>query len=286
MNLREALAWGTGRLAAVPELQETAGRDAEMLLLHAMGLERVALYSDPDRVIGEAAQRAFAEAVERRQLAEPVQYITGRQEFYGIDLRVSRATLIPRPETELLVESAVAELRVARGPLRILDVGTGTGAIAIAVARELPEVELVAVDLSEEALEVARGNARRHGIEGRITFAVSDLLRAVMGGAPFDSVLSNPPYVPVGDRAAMHPQVREWEPETALFAGGDGLGIYRRLIPEAGEALRPGGLLAMEFGYGQREALAGLLGGWDGVRFLDDLQGIPRVVLARKASSM
>ena len=286
MNLREALAWGAERLGEIPELRQTAGRDAELLLLHAVGLGRVALYSDPDRVVGEAEQRAFAEAVERRRRAEPVQYIKGRQEFYGLDLRVSRATLIPRPETELVVESAVAELRETHGRLRILDVGTGTGAIAIAVARELPGAEMVAVDLSAEALEVARGNARRHGVEGRITFAVSDLLGAVMEGAPFDAVLSNPPYVPAGDRAGMHPQVRDWEPAAALFAGGDGLGIYRRLIPEAAGALRPGGLLVMEFGFGQREALAGLLGGWDGVRFLDDLQGIPRVVLARKAASV
>ena len=286
MNVREAVAWGAGLLGEIPELRETAGRDAELLLLHVLGLERVAIYSDPDRVVSEAEQRAFAEAVERRRRAEPPQYITGRQEFYGLELAVSRATLIPRPETELLVESAVAALRGMPGPLRIVDVGTGTGAIAIAVARELPGAEMVAVDLSAEALEVARGNARRHGIEGRITFAVSDLLGAVMGGAPCDAVLSNPPYVPVGDRAGMHPQVRDWEPAAALFAGEDGLGIYRRLIPEAAGALRPGGLLAMEFGYGQREALAGLLSGWDGVRFLDDLRGIPRVVLARKAASV
>ena len=285
MNLREAVAWGAGRLGEIPDLQETAARDAELLLLHVLGLERVALYRDPDRALRDHEQQAFAEALERRRLSEPVQYITGRQEFYGLDLAVSPATLIPRPETELLVEAALSALRGLPGALHIVDVGTGTGAIAIAVASDLPGAELIAVDLSEAALAVARRNARRHNLGDRISFATSDLLGAVMGRAPFDAVLSNPPYVPTGDRAAMHPQVRDWEPEAALFAGSDGLAIYRRLIPEAAAALRPGGLLAMEFGYGQRDALAGLLEGWDGVRFLDDLQGIPRVVLARRGSS-
>lgn len=282
MTLREALAWAAGRLAEVPELGPTAARDAELLLMHAAGVERVALYSDPDRMLEEREWAVFPNAVERRIAMEPVQYITGRQEFYGFDLMVSPATLIPRPETELVVEAAVAELRSSGArPPRILDVGTGTGAIAIVMSKELPGAEVVAVDLSEAALDVARENARRHGVEGRISFVASDLLEALRGEA-FDAVLSNPPYVPVGDRAGMHPQVRDWEPEMALFAGEDGLDIYRRLIPAAAKTLRPGGLLAMEFGYGQSESLAELLAGWDEVRFLKDLQAILRAVLARK----
>jgi len=209
-----------------------------------------------------------------------VQYITGQQEFYGLMLKVSPAVLIPRPETELLVEAVLARLP-ADQPVRIADVGTGSGAIAVALAHALPMAQVTAVDLSEAALKVATENAAAHGVIGRVKFLLSDLL-ARAGAEPFDAVVSNPPYIPEGDRDSLHRQVKDHEPEMALFAGADGLEVYRRLVPQAWAALKPGGLLAMEIGYGQREAVAALVSGWNEVEFLDDLQGIPRVVLARR----
>ncbi len=263
----------------------TAVRDAELLLLHVLGLRRSAVYAYPDLLLNEEQQSRYCVAIDRRLGCEPIQYITGTQEFFGLELEVGPGVLIPRPETELLVEAVLDRLRLA-GPLEILDVGTGTGAIALALASRIPQAKIVALDLSTTALEIARRNARKQGLEGRIEFLRSDLLDSVtIAGRDFDAIVSNPPYVPVGDRAGMHPQVREFEPEEALFAGPDGLEIYRRLIPQAHDALRAGGLLALEIGYGQRAGLAELLRGWREVEFLDDLQGIARVAVARTARS-
>jgi release factor glutamine methyltransferase len=209
-----------------------------------------------------------------------VQYIIGQQEFYGLMLRVSPAVLIPRPETELLVEAVLARTPSQRAA-NILDVGTGSGAIAIALAHQLPLARVTAIDLSDEALAVARENASAHGVGERMRFLQSDLLEAVTGET-FDVVVSNPPYVPESDRASLDRQVRDHEPGIALFAGADGLEIYKRLVPQARAALEPAGLLAIEIGYGQRDAVATLLGAWAAVESLDDLQGIPRVMLARK----
>ena len=167
-------------------------------------------------------------------------------------------------------------------PRQILDVGTGSGAIAIALAHHLPQAQLTAVDLSPAALEVAATNAARHHLTNRIRFVESDLLEALALGETFDAIVSNPPYVPAADRHTLHPQIRDYEPATALFAGPDGLDIYRRLIPQAHAALKPNGLLALEIGQGQRDAVAALLADWRTVRFLNDLQQIPRVALARK----
>ncbi|HEY0264255.1 MAG TPA: peptide chain release factor N(5)-glutamine methyltransferase, partial [Granulicella sp.] len=165
-------------------------------------------------------------------------------------------------------------------PKCIVDVGTGSGAIAIALAKHLPDVFVTAVDLSSEALTVAEENARRLGV--RVRFMQSDLLEAVRGER-FDAVVSNPPYVPESDRASLAAEVREYEPELALFAGEMGMSVYERLIPQAHRVLEAGGLLAMEFGFGQREAMAALLRGWKDVRFVEDLQGIPRVAVAVKS---
>jgi release factor glutamine methyltransferase len=241
-----------------------------------------ATLADPNRALTPAQQAAYDALIQRRRASEPIQYITGEQEFYGLALRVTPAVLIPRPETEQLVEAVLAELDGAR-PLRILDVGTGSGAIAIALAHHLPHASVTAVDLSSAALEVAASNAARHALTDRIRFIQSDLLAALSPDEPpFDLIVSNPPYVPTGDRAGLHPQVRDHEPASALFAGPDGLDIYRRLIPQARAALRPDGLLALEIGHNQREAIASLLSGWNQLRFLDDLQQIPRVAIARK----
>jgi release factor glutamine methyltransferase len=164
----------------------------------------------------------------------------------------------------------------------ILDVGTGSGAIAIALATHLPHAHITAVDISAEAHEVAAANAATHGLSARIRFLQSDLLTALAPTEAFDAIVSNPPYVPTTDRSTLHPQVRDHEPAAALFAGHDGLDLYRRLIPQARAALKPNGLLALEIGHGQRDAIAALLNGWDELHFVDDLQQIPRVVLARK----
>ena len=198
----------------------------------------------------------------------------------------------------------LAELNPAAA-LQIVDVGTGSGAIAIALAHHLPNAHVTATDISSAALAVASANASRHHLSSRIRFVEADLLNnirsvilseadreassgvegpavAADGPIQFDAIVSNPPYVPAGDRGTLHPQVREFEPAAALFAGPDGLEVYRRLIPQARSALKPGGLLALEIGHGQRAAVAALLAGWNGLRFVDDLQQIPRVALARR----
>ena len=273
MTLREAISVGAEQLGGV-----NARRDAELLLLHTLGLSKTSLFTKAYRLLSVAEQTGYEGAIARRAKGEPVQYITGRQEFYGLMLKVSPAVLIPRPETELLMEAVLARLP-AGDASQIVDVGTGSGAIAIALASKLPMARVTAVDLSDAALAVARENAAVHGVMERVRFMVSDLLEAV-AGETFDVVVSNPPYVPETDRESLERQVRDFEPEMALFAGVSGLDVYERLVPEAWRALKPGGLLAMELGYGQRAALAELLRGWESVKFLDDLQGIPRVVLA------
>jgi release factor glutamine methyltransferase len=297
MTLREALTRATRQLDASPGLCADAARDAALLLRHALGISHAAQLADPNRALTPAQQAAYDALIQRRRASEPIQYITGEQEFYGLALRVTPAVLIPRPETEQLVEAVLAELDGAR-PLRILDVGTGSGAIAIALAHHLPHASITAVDLSSAALEVAASNAARHALTDRIRFLASDLLAALpldeslfdapgspesgLGSLGWDAIVANPPYVPTADRDALHPQVRDHEPTAALFAGHDGLDIYRRLIPQARAALRSNGLLALEIGHNQREAIASLLSDWGQLRFLDDLQQIPRVALARK----
>jgi release factor glutamine methyltransferase len=285
MSLRQTITAAADRIAANPELQLDAYRDAELLLLHILGLPRTALILDPNRPLTETEQKTYDRAIDRRAAGEPIQYITGSQEFYGLKLHVTSAVLIPRPETELLVEAVLNRLPSGQ-PLRIADIGTGSGAISIALAVHRPAAQITTLDISSAALAVARENAATHQVADRIRFLESDLLSAVADSdsdeAPFDAIVSNPPYVPEADRATLHPQVRDHEPATALFAGPDGLDIYARLIPQAHAALSPGGLLALEFGHGQRDALAALLTNWKDVVFLDDLQQIPRVVLAHR----
>ncbi len=228
--------------------------------------------------------RNYEVCLARRQHHEPIQYILGVQEFYGLPFRVTPAVLIPRPETEHLVEEVLKRLPNDR-PLTIADIGTGSGAIAIALAKHLPQASLLALDLSSAALEIAQSNASTLQVSDSIKFTVSDLLEALPLQQRldyFDAIVSNPPYVPLEAAAELHPQVREYEPASALFAGAGGLDIYRRLIPQAHQALRPGGLLALEIGHGQREDIAKLLSGWRNLDFQNDLQGIPRVALATK----
>lgn len=285
MTLRQALTQASNQISANPDLRADAQRDAELLLLHVLHIDRATLLAHPDRMLTTEEFAAYQAAIERRFGNEPIQYITGQQEFFGLLLKVTPATLIPRPETEHLVEAVLERVPHDR-EIDILDVGTGTGAIALALAANLPQARLTAVDLSAGALAVARENASTHHLDRRIRFFWSDLLATLPADkqdAAFDAIVSNPPYIPETDRAELHPQVRDHEPAEALFAGTTGLDIYRRLIPEAHLALKPGGLLALEIGHGQSEALSGLLEGWQNVTLVADLQQIPRVILAQKA---
>jgi release factor glutamine methyltransferase len=282
MTLRQALFSAAAQLAADPHLRDTAARDAELLLLHTLQIPRVTLVVDPTRELTAAQQAEYEQNIGRRLHHEPVQYITGQQEFYGLNFNVTPAVLIPRPETEHLVEAVLA-LLPANQPLKIADVGTGSGAIAIALAKHLPLAAITALDLSTDALEVAQGNAQEHNVAHRVRFLKSDLLAALdFGAETVDAVVSNPPYVSESDRDSLHPQVREHEPAMALFAGKSGLDIYRRLIPQAHKYLKINGILALEIGHGQRGDLAALLAEWQNVSFINDLQGIPRVAVARK----
>ena len=281
VTLREALTSAAAQLSAHEELRANAAKDAEVLLLHTLEAPRTLLFTAPDRILTGAELTAFDALIARRLGYEPIQYITGQQEFYGLMLRVAPAVLIPRPETEVLVEAALVRLPQDK-PLRIADVGTGSGAIAVAIAHHLPLAQVTALDLSSAALGIAGENAATHHLGDRIRFVESDLLAAFTTEAPLDAILSNPPYVPIVERESLHPQVRDHEPASALFAGADGLDIYRRLIPQAFAMLKPGGLLALEIGYGQRDAVAELLKGWDSVDFVNDLQRIPRVAFGWK----
>jgi len=281
MTLREWLHEGEARLQEGPH-PESARRDAEALLLHVTRHSRAEQLARWNEVLDEAEAASYIALIVRRQSGEPIQYIFGEQEFYGLPFRVTRDVLIPRPETEHLVEE-VLDLAARFPAPRIVDVGAGSGAISVTLAHHLPDARITAIDLSPAALAVARENARFNGVAGRIRFLHGDLL-APVAEERFDIVVSNPPYVPSGDRASLSVQVRDYEPSLALFAGNDGLDIYRRLIPAAQSALNPGGFLALEIGYGQSTVIAGLLTGSSflDVEFLLDLQDIPRVACARQ----
>ncbi len=284
LTVREALTRATGQLSAHPHLRPTALADATLLLLGTLGLERASLLAHPERLVDRELQARYQRLLERRLAFEPIQYILGTQEFFGLALRVTPAVLIPRPETELLVEAVLA-LLPRDIPQRIVDVGTGSGAIAIALAHELPHASITAVDLSSEALAIALENAATHNVEQRVRFVQSDLLSALANDPPYDAIVSNPPYIPTADAPALHPQVRDHEPADALFAGPTGLEVYERLIPQAAALLQPGGVLALEIGHGQRQAVTTLLTHWSKVVILEDLQQIPRIVLARHNSA-
>lgn len=275
MTFRAALVHGAGRLRHL----STAQRDSELLLRHATGRDRAFLLTHADDEVAPEQQSRYERFLARRARHEPIQYIVGEQEFYGLPLHVTPDVLIPRPETEHLVEAALD--RVAKNaPLRIADVGTGSGAIAIALAQALPGAIITALDSSLLALKVAQKNAERHKVENRIRFLESDLLDAV-AAETFEAIVSNPPYVP--DDEVLEEQVRSYEPHAALYAGPSGLEVYRRLIPQAWQALEPRGWLLMEIGHDQREAISALLADWDEVEFVNDLQGIPRVACAERS---
>jgi release factor glutamine methyltransferase len=253
---------------------DTPRLDAELLLGHALGLDRAALAMAPEREVAGPAVRAFQELVRRRAAGrEPVAYLLGRRGFRGLELEVDARVLVPRPETELLVEATLGLPRSAR----VVDVGTGCGAVALALKDERPDLDVLATDVSDDALAVARANARRLGLE--VAFGRADLLDGV--GA-VDAVVSNPPYVADGERAALPPEVARHEPAVALFGGPDGLDVVRRLVRQAGAS--PARLLALEVGQGQAPAVAALVraAGFGEAEVRRDLAGVERVVVGRR----
>jgi release factor glutamine methyltransferase len=251
--------------------------DAETLLAHVLEWDRAALLTHPERLLSPSESHLFESMLSRRLAWEPIQYLTGVQEFFGFPFEVSPDVLIPRPQTEHLVETVVERIDRAAN-LRIVDVGTGSGAIAVSLANLLPNTHVTAIDSSAAALQVARRNAQRHGVMGRVTFLQSDLLATARENS-FDVVVSNPPYV--ANAEVLEAQVQNYEPHAALYAGPTGLEVYERLIPQARKVLRPQGWLILEIGHGQQPGLQNLLRGWTDVRFVPDLQGIPRVAEAR-----
>jgi release factor glutamine methyltransferase len=281
MRLRECLEQGAARLGAGPH-PDRARRDAEALLLHVTGKNRAWMLAHESDDFGGCVAIQYASLLERRLAGEPIQYITGEAEFYGLPFRVTPDVLIPRPETEHLVETVIALCRGMERP-RIVDVGTGSGAIAVGLAHELPQAQVTATDLSDAAIEIAQENAARNGLAGRIRLVQGDLL-GPFAGQQFDVVASNPPYVSTADRATLAIEVREHEPAMALFAGADGMTMYRRLIPQAAAVLVTGGHIVLEIGYDQKQAIGNLLAesGYQEVEFVPDLQGIARVAIGRR----
>ena len=260
--------------------------EAELLLRHALGCTREALFARLHEPAGAEAAGHYFHLLERRRGRVPIQHILGTQEFYGLSFRVTPSVLIPRPETELVVDEALAELSArSKSAPTIADVGCGSGCIAIAIARERPQATFFAIDASPAALAVARENAAAHGVDERITFLHGDLLDPLVErGEKLDLVVSNPPYVVDAEIGELAPEVKEHEPRMALAGGADGLATITRLLEGVGAVLDRGGVVVMEIGKGQDRPVAErvLSVGLDLLRIVPDLAGIPRVVVARK----
>lgn len=252
---------------------------AELLLMFTLDCSRAFLFTYPERELTVEEQARYDESIARRCTGEPAQYITGHQEFFGRDFIVSPAVLIPRPETEHVIEAAL-ELFHREARLNILDVGTGSGCIAVTLAKEFPRSTLMGIDISPEALEIAQANAAR--LEAKVDFQQSDLLSAIESDRSFDLIVSNPPYVGECEADKVQKQVRDFEPHCAVFGGERGMDIIRRLVPQSWDHLRPGGYFLMEIGYSIAEPVHEIMRDWNDFRVIPDLQGIPRVVVARK----
>jgi len=294
-DVRAALKEGMARLRAADVPSHTLA--AELLLMHALGRDRAWLYAHAEDLLDPAAAEEYFALVARRAAGEPTQYLTGKQEFWGLEFEVTPAVLIPRPETEHVVEVALERLGprgiridMATGnpspPLRIADVGTGSGCLAVALAHELPHAEIFATDVSAAALEVARRNAARHSASDRIHFLQTNLLEALLHEPrSFDLIVSNPPYVARDEAATLQREVREHEPETALFGGPTGPEIYSQLIEQAALLLAPRGILVLELGYGAANAVRKMFHvqqQWANVSITKDLAGIARVLAAER----
>jgi len=290
MPLREALQSAIAKLTA--DRVPSPRLNAETLLMFTLNCDRAHLYAHPERELTQEEQSRYHEALTQRSKGVPTQYITGHQEFWGLDLIVSPAVLIPRPETEHLIEIVLPLARPLKNP-KIADVGTGSGAIALALAKELSTAEIHATDNSPAALEIAEANAARlqlefrtnkHEPERRLFFHDTDLLNGLEAGA-FDFVISNPPYVGESEEDEVQLEVRKFEPRTAVFAGPTGLEVIENLVPAACAALKPGGHLIMEISGTIADGVRTLLRGWKNITITNDLQEIPRVASARKPLS-
>ena len=289
MQLKQALTSAITRLSAdhVPSPR----MNAELLLMFTLNCDRAYIYAHPERELTTDETARYESALAERARGIPAQYITGHQEFWGLDFVVTPAVLIPRPETEHVIETVLELANVPRSSdqeclpqtLRIVDVGTGSGCIALALAKELPQAEIHATDISSTALDIARANAARHQFEERVQFREADLLVG-FGNNSFDFVVSNPPYVGESEENEVQFEVRKFEPRDAVFAGPTGTEIIARLIPQACASLRPGGWLVMEISGTIVERVKRLLPGWTEIRTVNDLQGIPRVIAARTLS--
>jgi len=268
---------------------------AELLLLHVVGRDRTWIYSHPEEEISASDAERYSALIQRRAAGEPTQHLTGKQEFWGLEFEVTPDVLIPRPETEHVIEVAldrlaVRELRAGRKQktdgvgLRIADVGTGSGCIAIALAKELPCAGFIATDISIASLAVAQRNAIRHGVATRVQFTECNLLDGVLGSPLFELVVSNPPYVGRREAATLMREVREHEPETALYGGEEGYELYADLIAQSAKCLSPRGVLVLELGHNSLPAVRPLLdeSTWTKVGVTNDLAGIPRVLAAEK----
>ena len=282
MHLKDSLSSAVTRLTAdnVPSPR----LNAELLLMFTLSCDRAYLFAHPERKLSTEEESSYEAALAERSRGVPAQYITGHQEFWGMDLIVTPAVLIPRPETEHVIETVLelcpAEVRGPKSKPRIVDVGTGSGCIALALAKELPHAEIHATDISNDALEIARANAGRHQLDRRIHFRQADLLEGLK--RDFDFVVSNPPYVGDSEEDQVQLEVRKFEPRNAVFAGPKGTEVIARLIPQARKILRPGGWLIMEISGTIAEEVRKLLEDWQDVQIKPDLQSIPRVVRARK----
>jgi release factor glutamine methyltransferase len=313
MDIRAALKEGMAQLRAAQIPSYTLA--AELLLMHALERDRAWMYGHPEESLDPAAAEKFRALIARRAAGEPVQYLTGKQEFWGLEFEVTPAVLIPRPETEHVMEVALARLGergikihmdtgAPRETLRVADVGTGSGCLAVALAWELPHAEVVATDISEPALEVARRNAARHGVAERVHFLQRDLLTGLaqtdpsgvvaryamaastQNGPLFDLIVSNPPYIARNEAEQLQREVRDHEPHAALFGGATGTEMYQRLIDQARELLRDRGILVLELGHDSAEHVRGIFDAqpaWTKVAITMDLAGIPRVLAAERA---
>ncbi|MGH7796411.1 MAG: peptide chain release factor N(5)-glutamine methyltransferase [Candidatus Binatia bacterium] len=283
-RVAEVLRQGARRLLAAGI--ENGRLDAEVLLGHILGKSREQLVLAANAPTNRGQSDAYEKLLARRLEREPVAYITGTREFWSLDFHVTRAVLVPRPETERLVEVALAlasELGAGK-TLRIADLGTGSGAIAVALAKELPAAGFLAVDLSAAALAVAWRNAARHGVADRIKFVRGDLFETIGTRVGLDLIVSNPPYIPSAEIAALEPEVSRWEPRAALDGGPDGLGCYRRIAAQASNCLTADGAVALEIGAGMGTAVTGLFksaAGWNDVKTYKDYAGNDRIVVAR-----
>jgi release factor glutamine methyltransferase len=313
MDIRAALKEGMAQLRAAQIPSHTLA--AELLLMHALERDRAWIYGHPEEFLDPPAAEKFLALIARRAAGEPVQYLTGKQEFWGLEFEVTPAVLIPRPETEHVMEVALARLGergikihldtgAPRETLRVADVGTGSGCLAVALAWELPHAQVFATDISAPALEVARRNAARHGVADRIHFLQRDLLTGLENidpssvgvrhtlppstqpGPLFDLIVSNPPYIARDEAEQLQREVRDHEPHAALFGGPTGTEMYQRLIDQARDLLRDRGILVLELGHDSAEHVRGIFDAqpaWTKVAITMDLAGIPRVLAAERA---